>query len=131
MVDEEFRANEGRVGRPFEGAPTCASPWPQEWREYVTPVMYQPHDSDPDIVFVFATKGGAHISPDWYCNLTAAGEGTIERGTETYEVAVRDLTGAERDRIYAGQARRYPGFAAYERQTVGVRTIPVLELRRA
>jgi hypothetical protein len=38
---------------------------------------------------------------------------------------------AERDRIYAEQARRYPGFAGYERQTAGVRTIPVLELSRA
>ena len=43
--------------------------------------------------------------------LTDAGEGTVERGTETYRVAVRDLKGAERDRIYAEQARRYPGFA--------------------
>jgi hypothetical protein len=46
-------------------------------------------------------------------------------------VAVRELTGAERDRIYAEQTRRYPGFAEYARQTAGVRTIPVLELRRA
>jgi Predicted ATPase len=43
-------------------------------------------------------------------------------------VTVRELTGAERDRIYAEQARRYPGFAEYARQTAGVRTIPVLEL---
>ena len=48
-----------------------------------------------------------------------------------YDYTVRDLTGAERDRIYAEQARRYPGFAEYARQTAGVRTIPVLELRRA
>jgi hypothetical protein len=54
----------------------------------------------------------------------------IERGTQTYKVAVRELTGAERDRVYAEQARRYPGFAGHERQTAGVRTIPVLELRR-
>jgi deazaflavin-dependent oxidoreductase (nitroreductase family) len=99
-------------------------------REYVTPVMYLPHDSDPDTIFVFATRGGAPISPDWYYNLTAEGDGVVERGAETYKVTVRELTGAERDRIYAEQARRYPGFAEYERQTAGVRTIPVLELRR-
>jgi hypothetical protein len=46
-------------------------------------------------------------------------------------VTVHELTGAERDRVYAEQARRYPGFAEYARQTAGVRTIPVLELRRA
>ena len=47
------------------------------------------------------------------------------------KVTVRELTGAERDRVYAEQARRYPGFADYERQTAGIRTIPVLELTRA
>ena len=80
---------------------------------------------------MFATKGGAPTHPHWYYNLTEAGEGSIERGTESYEVTVRDLTGAERDSVYAEQARAYPGFAEYERQTTGIRTIPVLELVRA
>src|SRR5437879_5930580 len=44
---------------------------------------------------------------------------------------VRELKVAERDRIYAEQARRYPGYAEYPRRTAGIRTIPVLELRRA
>jgi deazaflavin-dependent oxidoreductase (nitroreductase family) len=99
-------------------------------REYVTPMMYLPHDTDPDVIYVFATKAGAPTNPDWYRNLTAAGDGRVERGTETYPVTVRELTGAERGRTYAEQARRYPGFAEYERQTAGVRTIPVLELKR-
>ena len=130
---EEFRANDGQVGGTFEGAPLVLvhHRGRTSGREYVTPVMYLPDDSDPNVIFVFATRGGAPISPDWYYNLTAAGEGMIERGSETYDVTVRDLTGAESDRIYADQARRYPGFAEYERQTAGVRTIPVLELRRA
>lgn len=130
---EEFRANEGRVGGTFEGAPIVLlhHRGRTSGREYVTPVMYLPHDTDPDIIFVFATRSGAPISPDWYHNLTAAGGGVVERGTQTYEVTVRDVTGAERDRIYAEQARRYPGFAEYERQTAGVRTIPVLELSRS
>jgi deazaflavin-dependent oxidoreductase (nitroreductase family) len=80
---------------------------------------------------VFATKGGAPTNPDWYYNLIAASEGTVERGTDTYSVTVHELTGKERDRIYDEQARRYPGFADYARQTAGVRTIPVLALRRS
>jgi len=130
---EEFRANEGKVGGAFEDAPLVLvhHRGRRSGREYVTPVMYLPDDSDPDAIFVFATRGGAPVSPDWYHNLAAAGDGTVERGTETYEVTVRELAGAERDRIYAEQALRYPGFAEYERQTAGVRTIPVLELRRA
>jgi deazaflavin-dependent oxidoreductase (nitroreductase family) len=94
-------------------------------------MMYLVHEVDPDVIYVFASRGGAPTDPDWYYNLTAAGEGSVERGTETYRVTVRDLTGAERDLVYAEQARRYPGFAEYARQTAGVRIIPVLELARA
>ena len=129
----EFRANEGRVGGNFEGAPMVLlhHRGRKSGREYVTPTMYLPHDTRPDIIYVFATKGGAPSDPDWYRNLDAAGSGSVERGTETYQVTVREVAGAERDRIYAEQAQRYPGFAEYERQTAGVRIIPVLELQRA
>jgi deazaflavin-dependent oxidoreductase (nitroreductase family) len=130
----EFRANEGKVGGPFEGAPMVVvhHRGRSSGREHVTPLMYLPHATDPDVVYVFATKGGAPSNPDWYYNLAAAaGGGSIERGTETYKVAVRELNGAERDRVYAEQAQRFPGFAEYARQTEGVRTIPVLELTRA
>ena len=129
----EFRANEGRVGGNFEGAPLVLvhHRGRKSGREYVTPMMYLAHDTEPEIIYVFATKAGAPTNPDWYHNLIAAGAGTVERGTETYTVTIRELTGAERDRIYAEQARRYPGFAGYERQTAGIRIIPVLELGRA
>jgi deazaflavin-dependent oxidoreductase (nitroreductase family) len=129
----EFRANEGKVGGNFEGAPLVLvhHRGRRTRHEYVNPMMYLPHETDDNIVYVFASKGGAPTNPDWYDNLTAAGEASVERGTETYKVTVRELTGSERDRIYAEQARRYPGFADYARQTAGVRTIPVLELTRA
>ena len=129
----EFRANEGRVGGVFEGAPIVLAHHRgrKSGREHVTPMMYLPDDTDPDTIYVFATKGGAPSHPDWYYNLTAAGEASVERGTETYKVTVRELTGAERERIYAEQARRYPGIAENARQTAEIRTIPVLELRRA
>src|SRR5882757_10080024 len=129
----EFRANEGRVGGNFEGAPIVLAHHRgrKSGRAYATPMMYLPHDTEPDIIYVFATKAVALTDPDWYYNLAAAGDGSVERGTETYKVTVRELAGADRDRVYAEQARRYPGFAEYERQTAGIRTIPVLELRRA
>ena len=132
-IVDEFRANGGVVGGPFEGAPMALvhTRGRTSGREYVTPTMYLPDETEPDTIYVFATMGGAPTNPDWYRNLTAAGTATIERGTRTYQVTVGDLTGADRDRVYAEQARRYPGFAEYERQTTGIRTIPVLELRRA
>jgi deazaflavin-dependent oxidoreductase (nitroreductase family) len=129
----EFRANEGRVGGRSEGARIVLlhHSGRKSGREYVNPVMYLLDESDEDKIYVFAIKAGAPSNPDWYYNLIAAGEGTVERGTATYDVTVRELTGDERDRVYDEQARRYSGFANYAQQTAGIRTIPVLELRRA
>jgi deazaflavin-dependent oxidoreductase (nitroreductase family) len=128
----EFRANEGRVGGPFEGAPLVLvhHRGRNSRHEYVTPMMYMTDERDDDTIYVFATKGGAPSNPDWYYNLVQSGEGTVERGTETYAVSVREVHGDERDRIYDEQGRRYPGFAEYAVQTKGIPTIPVLSLHR-
>jgi deazaflavin-dependent oxidoreductase (nitroreductase family) len=93
--------------------------------------MYLPADGDPDTIYVFASAAGAPVNPAWYVNMTAAGKATIEVGTQTYPVVVSEVTGADRDRVYAEQVKRYPGFGEYEQQTAGVRTIPVLALHRA
>jgi len=129
----EFRANEGRVGGHFEGAPMTLvhHRGRKSGRGLVNPMMYLADDADPATIYVFASKAGAPDNPDWYFNLLAAGTAEVEVGTERYPVTVTDVTGAERDRIYAEQARRYPGFAEYEQKTAGVRTIPVLALRRS
>ena len=131
-VIAEFRANGGRVGGYFEGAPMVLvhHRGHRSGRDYVNPMMYLPGDEDPGTIYVFASKGGAPTHPDWYRNLTAAGQAEVEVGTETYPVTVTEVTGEQRDRVYAEQARRYPGFADYERKTAGIRTIPVLALRR-
>lgn len=132
-IIDEFRANEGRVGGPFEGAPMVlvTHRGRKSGHQSVTPLMYMPDEADDTAVYVFATKGGAPSNPDWYYNLTTVGEGSLERGTDSYVVTVREVNGDERDRIYAEQAHRYPGFADYAKQTEGIRTIPVLELTRS
>ena len=132
QVIAEFRANEGRVGGPFEGAPMVLvhHRGRKSGAERVTPMMYLPDADDPNTVYVFASNAGAPKHPAWYHNLIAAGRTEVEIGTETYPVAVEELTGVERDRIYAEQARRYPGFAEYEEKARGIRTIPVLAMRR-
>jgi deazaflavin-dependent oxidoreductase (nitroreductase family) len=85
--------------------------------------------TERDRIYVFASKAGAPTNPDWFHNLVANPQVTIERGTETYAAVASPLTGAERDRIYAIQAERYPGFAEYQQKTS--RTIPVISLERA
>lgn len=132
QIIAEFRANGGKVGGQFEGAPVVLmhGVGRKTGKETIHPVMYLADEQDPATIYVFASKGGAPTHPDWYYNLTDAGRVTVEVGTETYEAAVRDVTGEERDRIYAEQASRYPGFGEYETKTAGIRTIPVLALTR-
>jgi deazaflavin-dependent oxidoreductase (nitroreductase family) len=129
----DFRVNEGRVGGVFEGAPITLvhHRGRNTGLDYLSPMMYLADDDDHKTIYVFATKGGSPTNPDWYYNLTTAGIARVEVGTETYDVTVSELTGQERDRVYEEQARRYPGFAEYAQKTAGIRTIPVLALRRA
>ncbi|MGZ6866971.1 MAG: nitroreductase/quinone reductase family protein, partial [Blastococcus sp.] len=129
QIIEQFRANEGRVGGIFEGSSLLLlhHTGAKSGTSRINPLGYL---SDGGRYVVFASKAGAPTNPDWYYNLTAAGEAEVEVGTERYPVTVTEMTGAERDRVFAEQARRYPGFAGYEEKTAGVRTIPVLALGR-
>ena len=138
QIIEEFRANEGRVGGPFEGAPMVLlhHVGRKSGTERVTPLVYLPTsandsagDSGGEIV-IFASKAGAPDNPDWYHNLIAAGRASVEVGTETFDVTVSEVTGEERDRLYAEQVSRMPGFGEYEEKTEGIRVIPVLRLTR-
>jgi deazaflavin-dependent oxidoreductase (nitroreductase family) len=132
QIIAEFRANDGNVGGQFAGAPLALvhHVGRRSGAERVAPMMYLAGE-DPAVIYVFASKAGAPTNPDWYYNLVSAGTGAVEVGTETYPVSVTELRGDERDRVYAEQAGRYPGFAEYAEKTAGVRTIPVLALRRA
>jgi deazaflavin-dependent oxidoreductase (nitroreductase family) len=132
QIIAEFRANGGKVGGGFDGAPMVLvhHTGRKSGKHNVTPMVYLPSD-DADTVYVFASKAGAPTNPDWYYNLTDAGSGEAEIGTETYPVSVTNLTGEERDRIYAAQVIKMPGFGEYAEKTAGIRTIPVLALTRA
>ena len=123
----EFRANEGKVGGQFAGAPLLLlhSTGARTGQERVNPMMYQ---AVGDGWAVFASKGGAPDNPDWYHNLRANPDATIEVGTETVEVKARVLEPEEREPIWEEQKARYPGFADYEAKTD--RVIPVVLLER-
>jgi len=129
QIIDEFRANDGRVGGQFEGAPLLLlhTKGAKSGEERVHPVMYQPLDRG---VAVFASKAGAPDNPDWYHNLVANPTVTVEIGDERYSATAKEVTGPERDRLYAEQASRMPGFAEYEVKA-GDRVIPVVTLERA
>jgi deazaflavin-dependent oxidoreductase (nitroreductase family) len=123
----EFRANGGRVGGPFEGAPLLLlhTTGARSGLERVNPMMYLDLGGHR---YVFASKAGADTHPDWYHNLLAHPSVDVEVGTETYTATAVPLGGADRNLVYAEQSRRYPGFAEYQEKTR--RVIPVVELRR-
>jgi deazaflavin-dependent oxidoreductase (nitroreductase family) len=127
-IIDEFRTNEGRVGGQFEGAPLLllTTTGAKSGQDRTAPMMYLDLDGR---TFVFASKAGAPTNPDWFHNLKANPGVTVEIGTERFAARADEVVGADRDRIYAEQAGRYPGFAEYQEKTE--RTIPVVELVRS
>ncbi len=125
-IIEEFRANGGKVGGNFAGAPLLLlrTTGARSGETRINPVMYQ--DLGEGRVAVFATKGGAPTNPDWYHNLVANPDVTAEIGTDTRSFRARTVTSEEREPIWSKQKRDYPGFAEYERKTA--RRIPVVIL---
>jgi deazaflavin-dependent oxidoreductase (nitroreductase family) len=126
-IIREFRANGGEVGGPFAGAPLLllTSTGAKSGAQRTNPVMYL---ADGRRLIVFASKAGAPTNPDWYHNLVAHPEATVEVGAERFGVTATVLTGAERDELFERQAALYPGFAEYQANTS--RTIPVIALER-
>ncbi|MGA9876268.1 MAG: nitroreductase family deazaflavin-dependent oxidoreductase [Solirubrobacteraceae bacterium] len=126
QIIEEFHANEGRVAGMFEGLPLLLlhHTGAKSGKSRINPLAYQ---ADGGRYVVFASKAGAPTNPDWYYNLKAHPNVTIEVGTDTIDVVAEEATGAERDRLYRTQAERVPQFAEYEQKAEG-RVIPVIVL---
>jgi deazaflavin-dependent oxidoreductase (nitroreductase family) len=127
-VVEQFRAN-GGVGpgrwatQPLLLLTTTGA---RSGLPRTTPLLYS---TDGDRLVVIASKGGEPTHPDWYHNLLAHPEATVEVGAETVPVRAQVAQGAERRRLFDQQAAQMPFFAEYERTTP--RTIPVVVLTRS
>ncbi len=127
-VINEFRANGGRVGGPFDGAPLLllTSVGAKSGAARTTPLMYLP---DGERIVIFASKGGAPTNPAWYHNLLANPSATVEVGGDIFDVDVSVATGEERERLFDQQSQLMPQFADYAQKTT--RQIPVVVLERA
>lgn len=121
-VMEEFRANDGRVAE-FGDAPLVIlhSTGAKSGAPRTNPLMYLPEE---ERIVLFASRAGEPTNPDWYYNLKANPEITLEFGSKTTPGVASEVTGDERDRLYAEQVRRFPQFGEYETKTT--RTIPVM-----
>jgi deazaflavin-dependent oxidoreductase (nitroreductase family) len=125
QIIAEFRANDGRVGGPFDGVPLLLlrTRGAKSGEERINPLAYLEQDGR---LYVFGTNGGRDEHPGWYFNVQADPRVIVEVGTRTAAATAVVLPGADRDRVYAEQARRFPTFTTYEEQVT--RTIPVVAL---
>jgi deazaflavin-dependent oxidoreductase (nitroreductase family) len=124
-VIEEYRAKGGLADNPqllllhHRGAKTGAA--------RVNPVVFRPVGSN---FAVFASNAGRPANPDWFYNLVAHPDTSVEIGPETIEVVARVASPEERSAIWVAHKAMAPAFAEYE-TTAAPREIPVVILERA
>jgi deazaflavin-dependent oxidoreductase (nitroreductase family) len=123
-VIEEFRANEGRV-RAFARQPLLllTHTGGKTGKRRTNPLAYF---RDGNRYIVVASKGGAPTNPDWYHNLLANPNATIEVGEEALEVTADPARTDDRERLWAMITEKNPAFKEYEKKTE--RTIPLVIL---
>jgi|SRR6516225_3332462 deazaflavin-dependent oxidoreductase (nitroreductase family) len=128
QIVDEFRANGGKVGGPFEGADLLllTTTGAKTGLRRTSPLAYQRVDGK---LLIIGSYRGADIHPAWVHNLRANPQARIEVGTESYGVVARELPPEERDPVWAKIVAAAPGFGEYQANTS--RVIPLFELTRA
>jgi len=122
----EFRANGGKVSGQFVGRDLLllTTTGAKSGQKRTNPVAYT---RDGERYLIIASKGGAPTNPDWYYNLLANPNVTIEVGGETLQARAIVPPEPERTRLYDQMAAILPGFAEYQRNTT--RKIPLIILQ--
>jgi deazaflavin-dependent oxidoreductase (nitroreductase family) len=126
-IIDEFRANAGQVGGHFAGKTLLLlhTLGARSGQERVNPVAYI---ADGDRLVIIASKAGAPTHPNWYFNILAHPQVTVEVGETQFQVQASVAAEPERTRLYNQMIEMMPGFADYQRKTT--RVIPVIILTR-
>lgn len=126
-VVDEFRANAGKVGGPFEGVTILllTTTGAKSGEPRLSPLAFLEIDGKAIIV---GSKAGSDTNPAWVHNLRANPQAHVEVGTDSYDVTARELPREERDATYAKIAAASEVFAGYQAKTS--RVIPLFELQR-
>lgn len=127
-VIDEFRANNGKVGGPFEGQDLLllTTTGAKTGQPRVVPLSYLRIDGKMILV---GSLAGADRDPAWVHNLRATPRAHIDLGTQADDVFARELSPAERDAMFPTVMAMEPVYAEYQSKTA--RPIPLFELRRA
>ncbi|HEX3545223.1 MAG TPA: nitroreductase family deazaflavin-dependent oxidoreductase [Mycobacterium sp.] len=126
-VVEEFRANGGKVGGPFEAADIVllTTTGAKSGQPRLSPLAYFTID---DRMLIAGSYGGAPKDPAWVQNLRANPKAHVEVGAESYDVIARELLRDERDAQFDKLVELAPAFGDYQAKTS--RMIPLFELQR-
>ncbi len=126
---EDFRANRGTAGGPFEGRPLLllTTTGAKTGKCHTTPMMYIPIDGR---MVVIASNIGAPAHPDWYHNLVAKPHVIVETGAETFEATAVVIDGPERQRLWSRIVELDPLFADHQAKTTRLTPVIALERRR-
>jgi F420H(2)-dependent quinone reductase len=89
-----------------------------------TPIMRVEHDG---VYAAIASYAGRPANPQWYHNLVAHPDATVQDGPRLHRVRARELSGDEKQRWWAIADALNPNYATY-RSTAGGRDIPILAL---
>jgi deazaflavin-dependent oxidoreductase (nitroreductase family) len=124
-VVAEYRANAGRLTTAFAGAPILLlnHRGSKTDTQYTSPLAYT---RDDDAYVIIASMGGAPEDPQWFRNIVAHPNVTIEVGADTIAVDANVAVGEERARLYRAQAEQITNFVDYQARTT--REIPVVVL---
>ena len=126
-IIKEFRENEGRVGGHFENTTLALlhTIGAKSGLPRVNPLMCL---QDGDRYVVVASKAGAPTNPDWYHNILADPNVTVEFGAEKFQAIARIAEEPERSELYAKMEAISEGFTEYKQMSG--RVIPVIVLER-
>jgi deazaflavin-dependent oxidoreductase (nitroreductase family) len=127
-ITEEFRANDGKVGGPFEGNELLllTTTGAKSGQPRLSPLSCKRIDGK---LFIIAGNGGADVHPAWVHNLRANPNARIELGTRSFDVTARELASGERDDLMPKLTAEISAFAEYQAKTS--RVIPIFELEPA
>ena len=126
-IIDEFRANKGVVGAPFEGASLLllGTVGAKSGEPRINPLAYL---ADGDRMIIIASFAGADKHPPWYFNLKANPEVTIEVGEEKFTALATEVDEPERTELYTKMEATMSAFTEYRQKTD--RVIPVIALTR-
>jgi deazaflavin-dependent oxidoreductase (nitroreductase family) len=123
-VIKEFRENSGKV----QGQTSLillTTKGARTGQPRIIPLMYVPYGNQ---ILAVASKGGAPQHPEWYNNVLAHPDVTVEVENEKFETKARVLTGEEREKAFARAVEVFPPYGEYQKKTA--REIPVIALER-